>query len=111
MTFDQILWLSFPGLEKTHQIPRLSRFFQHCRHPEDVSACLQYLNDTGLILWQKDDAVLANYIFHDLEFLISIFKSIFHHTLEESLDYTNNKKLQKRFGEQEYSRALTEFQQ
>lgn len=78
-------------------------------NPSTVN-CLQYFSDTGLVLWYFENKALQNVVFHNLEFLINIFKAVFHHDLIGSLNYEDNKPLQVLFDEVEYRQVISQYQ-
>lgn len=77
---------------------------------KSTNTCLQYFSDTGLVIWYSENPSLQNYIFHSLEFLINIFKSVFHHDLITSLHYSTNYKLQAAFNEVEFRQVVSQYQ-
>lgn len=75
----------------------------------DILSCLEYYHDCGLALWFKDHPKLNSYIFHNLTFIIDIMKAVFHHQLEESLNYEDNLNLQQYFQQVEFQEALASY--
>lgn len=58
---------------------------------EELPDCLQYLHDTGEILWFKDVPALAKKVFHKPRMLVKLLSSIFRHDMEYFLDFEINK--------------------
>ena len=76
----------------------------------ELKDCLNYFSDSGLVIWEKEDPVLCEYVFHNLVFLVSVLKSLFHHDLEAMLDYDTVTQLQLKFSKDELERDVSLYQ-
>ena len=58
---------------------------------EESLQCLQFLHDSGMILWYGEKHEnLRNIIFHDPSFLLSVLQCLFRHDLTEVLEYDHD---------------------
>lgn len=76
---------------------------------ESATTLMNYLSKVGLILTFPDHPLLCDYIFHDNQFIISLFKSIFDHSLSSRYSYWQDQSLQALFQENEFEEALSDF--
>lgn len=58
---------------------------------EELFNCLQYLHDTGEILWYRDSPGMSKLIFQKPRIMVQVLASIFRHDVEEFLQYRENK--------------------
>ncbi|XP_060608282.1 malignant fibrous histiocytoma-amplified sequence 1 homolog isoform X2 [Ruditapes philippinarum] len=58
---------------------------------DELTDCLQYLHDTGEILWFKDIPALSKKVFQKPRILVKMLASIFRHDMEAFLDFEVNK--------------------
>ena len=72
--------------------------------------CLRYYHDIGLVFWFEEHPVLKNYIFHDIEFLIKVFRAILNHDFPTTLVYKEDQALQESFKEVEYESILHQYE-
>ncbi len=66
--------------------PLLKQVFQNKR--KRLEQCLNFLHDTGVILWYSQNEHLRDIIFHQQSFLIDSLKLLFHHNLVNTICYS-----------------------
>ena len=71
---------------------------------------LRYFADSNLCLHYESHPFLKNYVFHDIDLLVDLFKSLFHHDISEVIDYESNEVLQAVFLEGECDLAVQQYQ-
>jgi len=91
------------------QVERLAK--QDEMKLEDLQDCLQYLSDTGEILWCRDTPALAKTVFHKPRVLIRLLASMFRHDVDEFLSYKENKVFLSKgqFSEEDFFKARELF--
>ncbi len=68
--------------------PLLKQVFQNKR--KRLEQCLNFLHDTGVILWYSQNEHLRDIIFHQQSFLIESLKLLFHHNLSNTMKYNSD---------------------
>ena len=82
--------------------------------PDSVASralvAINYFRDINLVLHYDKNPLLKDYVFHDIDFIVEIFKSVFHHDITQVIDYQSDEKLQTRFKELECETAVKRYQ-
>ena len=73
-----------------------------------IEDCLQFLADSGMILWFQDSNDLGKVVFHNVQKVVEVFQCIFHHDLADDLQRKLNMKLDMDY---EAKQQLHKFQQ
>ena len=71
---------------------------------------LQYFSDSNLCLHYEDNPFLKDYVFPDIDLLVDLFKSLFHHNLAEVINFDTNAKLQSIFTNYSCDLAVQRYQ-
>ena len=96
----------FKTSSKSH-FPRRST--QTKQESDDVVP-LQYFSDTNLLLHYESNPFLKGYVFPDLDSLVDLFKSLFHHNIAQVIQYDTEEKLQAKFKKEECDLAVQRYQ-
>ena len=128
LTLSETLQL-FPTPPQATKFERLLQFFQRLIQyfrgiPHNVSETfdgaanpksehlvpLQYFSDSNLFLHYESNPFLKDYVFHDIDVLVDLFKSVFHHNIAQVINYDNNENLQAQFQKAECDLAVQRYQ-
>ena len=71
---------------------------------------LQYFADTNLCLHYQNNTFLKDYVFPDIDFLVDLFKCLFHHNIAEVINYDTDEKLQAKFKKPECDLTVKRYQ-
>lgn len=77
----------------------------------ELLECLQYLNDTGEILWFRENPTLSKKVFHKPRILVKVLSSILRHDIESFLNFQANKVFLSKgmFSEEDFENARMLF--
>ena len=81
----------------------------HARPDSDIVGPLQYFADTNLFLHYENNPFLKDFVFHDIDLLADLFKSLFHHNIGQVINYDSNEKLQEKFKKHECDLAVQRY--
>ncbi|XP_052802805.1 malignant fibrous histiocytoma-amplified sequence 1 homolog isoform X2 [Mya arenaria] len=78
---------------------------------DELQDCLQYLCDSGEIVWCREVPVLAKTVFHKPRILIRLISSMFRHDIDEFLSFEDNKVFLSKgmFSEDDFQKAKELF--
>ena len=105
LTLNETLQL-FPGTSHSR-----TETTNGATQPESESLVpLQYFSDSNLCLYYENNPFLKDYVFPAPDLLADLFKSLFHHNIDQVIDYDNNEKLQAKFRKDECELAVQRYQ-
>ena len=80
-------WFSSHG----SSAPPLRKISGSTTDPKNLELCLEFLHNTGKLLWYKDNDNLKDFVFHNVSAVVEVLQELFHHNLCEHLTYDDTK--------------------
>ena len=77
----------FKGLYVKH-----THVLQKAKIEKKFRSALDYYHAAGHVLHFPDNPILANFVFHNKDFLLKMMQSVFHHNLKNSIDFGDLRK-------------------
>ena len=86
---------------------------KHRLNNETIQACMEYLVDTGEIMWLPALPKLRHVIFHNPRKLVEVLRCLFRHNMADFLDFDNNRVFvhKSQFTRETFTEAVHEFLQ
>ena len=101
---------------------KVKQFFRRATHnmPETSSdetepdceflVPLQYFSDSNLCLYYDTNPFMKDFVFPDIDLLVELFKSLFHHNIAQVINYDNNERLRANFEQGECDLAVQRYE-